>query len=37
MHDVTEGGIFGALWEIGEASKVGMEVDLKKSPLNRKP
>lgn len=30
MHDVTEGGIFGALWEIGAASKVGLEVDLKK-------
>ncbi|HEY9063224.1 MAG TPA: AIR synthase family protein [Pseudobacteroides sp.] len=26
MHDVTEGGILGALWEIGEASRVGMEV-----------
>lgn len=30
MHDVTEGGIYGALWEIGAASKVGLEVDLKK-------
>ncbi len=30
MHDVTEGGIFGALWELGEASGVGLEVDLKK-------
>lgn len=30
MHDVTEGGIFGALWEIGAASKVGLEVDLQK-------
>lgn len=28
MHDVTEGGIFGALWEIGAASKVGLEVDI---------
>nr|WP_330398484.1 AIR synthase family protein [Anaerocolumna aminovalerica] len=35
MHDVTEGGIFGALWEIGEASKVGMEVDLKKIPIKQ--
>ncbi|KNY28211.1 AIR synthase family protein [Pseudobacteroides cellulosolvens] len=26
MHDITEGGILGALWEIGEASGVGMEV-----------
>lgn len=30
MHDVTEGGIFGALWEIGYAAGVGLEVDLKK-------
>lgn len=30
MHDATEGGIFGALWEIGAASKVGVEADLKK-------
>lgn len=35
MHDVTEGGIFGALWEIGAASKVGMEVDLKKILLKQ--
>ncbi len=35
MHDVTEGGIFGALWEIGAASKVGLEVDLKKIPLKQ--
>lgn len=26
MHDVTEGGIFGALWELAEASGVGIEV-----------
>lgn len=30
MHDVTEGGIFGALWEIGAASRVGLEADLAK-------
>lgn len=35
MHDVTEGGIFGALWEIGAASKVGFEVDLKKILLRQ--
>jgi hydrogenase expression/formation protein HypE len=35
MHDVTEGGIFGALWEIGAASKVGLEVDLKKILLKQ--
>jgi hydrogenase maturation factor len=35
MHDVTEGGIFGALWEIGAASRVGLEVDLKKILLKQ--
>jgi hydrogenase expression/formation protein HypE len=35
MHDVTEGGIFGALWEIGAASQVGLEVDLKKILLKQ--
>lgn len=35
MHDVTEGGIFGALWELSEASHVGMEIDLKKIPLKQ--
>jgi hydrogenase maturation factor len=35
MHDVTEGGIFGALWELGEASGVGLEVDLKKIPIRQ--
>lgn len=35
MHDVTEGGIFGALWEMGAASGVGLEVDLKKIPIRQ--
>lgn len=35
MHDVSKGGIFGALWEIGVASKVGMEVDLQKIMLRQ--
>jgi hydrogenase maturation factor len=35
MHDVTEGGIFGALWELGAATKVGLEVDLKKIPMKQ--
>lgn len=35
MHDVTEGGIFGALWEMGVASDVGFEVDLKKIPIRQ--
>lgn len=28
MHDVTEGGLLGALYELSEASKMGLEVDL---------
>ncbi len=30
MHDMSEGGIFGALWELGEAMNHGLKVDLKK-------
>ena len=30
MHDVSEGGIFGALWDMAEAGKVGLEIDFKK-------
>ena len=33
MHDVTEGGIFGALWEVAEASGVGLTIDLKSIPV----
>lgn len=35
MHDVTEGGIFGALWEVAESSGVGLEIDLKKIPVRQ--
>lgn len=35
MHDVTEGGIFGALWEMAEASGVGLSIDLKKIPVKQ--
>lgn len=35
MHDVTEGGIFGALWELAEGSGVGLEIDLKKIPVKQ--
>lgn len=30
LHDVTEGGIFGALWELAESSGVGLDIDIKK-------
>lgn len=35
MHDVTEGGIFGALWELAEASGIGLEIDLRKIPIRQ--
>lgn len=35
MHDVTEGGIFGALWEMAESAGVGLEIDLKKIPVRQ--
>ena len=35
MHDVSEGGIFGALWEMAESAGVGLEIDLKKIPLRQ--
>ncbi|NBG87458.1 AIR synthase family protein [Isachenkonia alkalipeptolytica] len=35
MHDVTEGGILGALWELGEASSLGVKVYLEDIPLRR--
>lgn len=35
MHDVTEGGIYGALWEMAQASGVGLEIDLKKIPIRQ--
>lgn len=35
MTDVSEGGIFGALWEMGESSGVGLEIDLKKIPIRQ--
>ena len=35
MHDVTEGGILGALAEICDISNVGLEVDLKSIPVSK--
>ena len=35
MHDVTEGGIYGGLWELAEASDVGLDCDLKKIPIRQ--
>ncbi len=35
MHDVTEGGIFGALWEFSAAARLGIKVDLKNIPIKQ--
>jgi hydrogenase maturation factor len=35
MHDVAGGGIFGALWELGEKAGVGLQVYLKKIPIKQ--
>ena len=35
MHDVAGGGIFGALWELGEKAGVGLQVHLKKIPIKQ--
>lgn len=35
MHDAGQGGIFGALWEMAEASHVGLEIDIKKIPVKQ--
>lgn len=35
MHDITEGGIFGALWEMAEGADVGLDIDLKQIPIRQ--
>ncbi len=35
MHDITEGGVFGALWEMAEGSSVGLDADLKAIPIRQ--
>lgn len=35
MHDVSQGGIFAALWEMAQKAGVGLEIDLKKLPLRQ--
>ncbi len=34
-HDASEGGIFGALWELAESAGVALSIDLKKLPLRQ--
>ena len=35
MHQITGGGILGALWEMSEAANVGLEVELKKMAIRQ--
>lgn len=35
MRGATEGGIFGAFWELAEGADVGLEIDLKKIPIKQ--
>ena len=35
IHNGSHGGIYGALWELAEASGVGLEIDLKKIPVRQ--
>ncbi len=35
MHQITDGGILAALWDMTESSNVGMEVDLKKMAIRQ--
>lgn len=35
MHDVSQGGIFGALWEMAERAGVGLTIDMRKLPLRQ--
>ncbi len=35
MHDITEGGVFGALWEVAQASGTGLSIDLKEIPIRQ--
>lgn len=35
MHDITEGGILGALWEMAAGAGVGLDVDIRKIPIRQ--
>lgn len=34
-HDISSGGIFAALWELGQMTGLGMDIDLKKIPIRQ--
>lgn len=35
MHDISQGGVFAALWEMAECAGVGLDVDLKRIPVRQ--
>ncbi len=35
MHDLSSGGVFAGLWELGQMAGLGMEVDLKAIPIRQ--
>jgi hydrogenase maturation factor len=35
VHDLSQSGVFGALWEMAERAGTGLEVDLKKIPVKQ--
>jgi len=35
MHDVGEGGVFAALWELGQRAGCGLTIDIKKIPMRQ--
>lgn len=35
IHDASQGGVFGALWDMAEASNCGLDIDLKKIPIKQ--
>ncbi len=35
MHDISKGGVFGALWELGEYLKCGVNINLKAIPIRQ--
>lgn len=35
MHDISKGGVFGAIWEMASASNVGVEILLSKIPIRQ--
>lgn len=35
MHDITEGGVFGALWEMASGADLGLEAELRRIPIRQ--